>query len=78
MVNYNISEDFENMFNSIGWNNGYKKYLTIVFGMIYFTFREYYANIHDEIIRENIYNKILEMFYKNDLDLIELFRNSNL
>ena len=76
LMNYNISGALENIFNSIGWNNGYKKYLTIVFGMMYFAFREYYANIHDEIIRENIYNKILEMFHKSDLDLISIRFNN--
>ena len=78
LIDYHISEAFENIFDSIGWNNGYKRYLTIVFGMMYFESREYYANIHDEIIRENIHNKILEMFNKNDLDLIELFGNLGL
>ncbi|MDR2370654.1 MAG: hypothetical protein LBD71_04170 [Treponema sp.] len=74
LIDYKPPKEFENIFKEAGWKeNGYRKFFTIFFGMICIYFyleNNFLENGFDEKDMEMRRLKILKIFNKHDLDII--------
>jgi hypothetical protein len=67
LINFRVPDELVKGFELIGWtNNGYKKYMTIMFGTACLLGTNDITNISEER-----YLRILEIFNKRDLDIID-------